>query len=60
MRDPEYARLLAALEETPVALDELVERTQLAPAALSSMLLMLELDGVVLAAGGGYARAGAA
>jgi len=58
-REPEYACLLAALEETPIALDELVERTRLAPAALSSMLLMLELDGVVVAAGGGYARAGA-
>lgn len=55
-RDSAHARLLAALEETPIALDELVERTRLAPAALSSMLLMLELDGVVVAAGGGYAR----
>ena len=54
--DPAYARLLAALEETPAALDDLVERTRMAPAALSTMLLMLELDGVVVAAGGGYAR----
>lgn len=57
-RDPAYRRLLAALEELPVALDELVSRTQLAPAALSSMLLMLELDGLVVASRGGFARAG--
>ncbi|MEP6938830.1 MAG: DNA-processing protein DprA [Rudaea sp.] len=59
-RDPEYASLLAALEDTPTALDALVERTRLPPAALSSMLLMLELDGLVVAATGGFARAGAA
>lgn len=59
-RDPAYARLLAALEDTPLALDELVERTQLTAAALSSMLLLLELEGVVVTPAGGYARAGAA
>jgi DNA processing protein len=31
----------------PVSLDELAGRTGLAPAALSSMLLLLELEGVV-------------
>ena len=46
-QDPDYASLLAALGDTPVALDELVERTGLAPAALSSMLLLLELEGTV-------------
>ena len=55
-RDPEYARLLAALDTRPVALDELVERTGLAPAALSSMLLVLELDGVIATENGRYAR----
>jgi DNA processing protein len=54
--DPDYARLLAALSDTPSALDELVERTALRPAALSSMLLVLELDGVVLAENGRYSR----
>jgi len=52
--DPDYMRLLAALSDTPSALDELVERTALAPAALSSMLLVLELDGVVIAENGRY------
>ncbi|MEO7149661.1 MAG: DNA-processing protein DprA [Rhodanobacteraceae bacterium] len=45
--DPDYARLLAALDEAPAALDELAARTGLGPAALSSMLLLLELEGVV-------------
>ena len=54
--DPDYARLLTALSDTPSALDELVERTTLPPAALSSMLLLLELDGVVVAENGRYSR----
>ena len=55
-RDPEYQRLLEALDAEPAALDELVERTGLAAAALSSMLLVLELDGAVAAENGRYAR----
>ncbi len=54
--DPEYATLLAALDAQPAALDELAERTRLSAAALSSMLLVLELDGVVVAESGRYAR----
>ena len=46
-RDPDYVSLLAALGDTPASLDELAGRTRLAPAALSSMLLLLELEGVV-------------
>lgn len=46
-QDPDYASLLAALGEAPASLDELAGRTGLAPAALSSMLLLLELEGVV-------------
>ncbi|MBD8874630.1 DNA-processing protein DprA [Rhodanobacter sp. DHB23] len=45
--DPEYACLLAALGHDPATLDELVVRSGLAAAALSSMLLMLELEGRV-------------
>ncbi|HXS73191.1 MAG TPA: DNA-processing protein DprA [Rhodanobacteraceae bacterium] len=45
--DPDYAKLLAALGETPAGLDELAARTGLNPAALSSMLLLLELEGAV-------------
>ncbi|WP_266169145.1 DNA-processing protein DprA [Dyella subtropica] len=45
--DPEYRQLLAALGHDPASLDELAERTGQSAAALSSMLLMLELEGVV-------------
>jgi DNA processing protein len=55
-RDPDYQRLLAALDAEPVAMDELVERTGLPAAAVSSMLLVLELDGVVTAENGRYAQ----
>ncbi|HJP98211.1 MAG TPA: DNA-processing protein DprA [Rhodanobacteraceae bacterium] len=47
MQDPDYATLLAAIGEAPASLDELAARTGLAPAALSSMLLLLELEGTV-------------
>ncbi|HEY9110553.1 MAG TPA: DNA-processing protein DprA, partial [Rhodanobacteraceae bacterium] len=47
IQDPDYASLVAALGDAPASLDELAERTRLAPAALSSMLLLLELEGVV-------------
>ncbi|TAN05900.1 MAG: DNA-protecting protein DprA [Rhodanobacteraceae bacterium] len=52
-QDPDYARLLSALDDAPASLDELAARTQLAPAALSSMLLLLELEGAVAAASNG-------
>lgn len=45
--DPEYAGLLAALGHDPATLDDLAERTGQSAAGLSSMLLMLELEGVV-------------
>lgn len=55
--DPDYRRLLDALGHEPTALEELAERTGLGAAALSSMLLMLELEGVVAGlAGGRYER----
>jgi DNA processing protein len=56
VRDPDYVRLLAALDAQPAALDELVARTGLTAAALSSMLLVLELDGAVVAENGRYGR----
>ena len=46
-QDHDYALLLSALDEVPASLDELAGRTGLAPAALSSMLLLLELEGAV-------------
>jgi DNA processing protein len=54
--DPDYARLLAALGHDALAIDELAARTSIPVAALSSMLLMLELEGEVTPAQGGYAR----
>jgi DNA processing protein len=45
--DPQYRRLLDALGHDPVPLDELVARTGQPAAELSSMLLMLELEGRV-------------
>jgi DNA processing protein len=52
--DPDYARLLDALGHDPQPQDALAARTGLTVAALSSMLLMLELEGVVVAQPGGY------
>ena len=55
--DPDYARLFHALGHDPLGLDQLAERSGLPVAALSSMLLMLELEGeVVTLRGGTYAR----
>jgi DNA processing protein len=57
-RDPDYNRLLACIDHQPAALDQLAARSGLGVAALSSMLLVLELEGVVVAANGGrYALA---
>lgn len=56
--DPEYRRLLEALGHDPVAIDQLVDRSGLTAEEVSSMLLLLELRGLVVAAPGGrYSRA---
>ena len=52
-RDAEYACVLAALGDDPIGLDELAARTGFGVPALSSMLLLLELDGDVTSVGGG-------
>ncbi|MGH8377945.1 MAG: DNA-processing protein DprA [Gammaproteobacteria bacterium] len=55
--DPEYRLLLNSLDYAPTSVDALVERTGLTPDVVSSMLLMLELQGQVEAAPGGrYSR----
>ncbi len=55
MRD--YAKLLAALGHESIGVDALAERTGLDVPALSSMLLVLELEGEVAAERGGrYVR----
>ena len=56
-RDPEYSRLLAALDHEALGIDALAERTGLGASALSAMLLDLELDGAVASERGGlYVR----
>lgn len=55
--DPEYRLLLDALGFNPATADALAARTGLTPQAVSSMLLILELEGEVEAlAGGRFAR----
>ena len=55
--DPEYAKLLQALGYDPVPLDALKDSTGLTAEQLSSMLLILELEGVVESSpGGAYSR----
>jgi len=56
-RDADYERLLEALGHDPVSLDTLVLRSGLTPDQVSSMLLVLELQGEVAPAPGGrYSR----
>ncbi|MDX1655862.1 MAG: DNA-processing protein DprA, partial [Candidatus Competibacteraceae bacterium] len=55
--DEDYRYLLQCLGDGPVSVDALVERSTLTAEAVSSMLLILELQGFVAAAPGGlYAR----
>lgn len=55
--DADTAALLAALGDAPASLDQIVARCGLTAQGVSSMLLLLELDGVVAALPGGqYAR----
>ncbi|MCC4603931.1 DNA-processing protein DprA [Xanthomonas campestris] len=54
--DPDYQRLWRALGHDPTPMDCLVERTGLTAAALSSMLLIMELEGNVVTEHGRYTR----
>ncbi|MEZ0472403.1 DNA-processing protein DprA [Luteimonas salinilitoris] len=54
--DPDYHRLWLALGHDPTGMDQLVERTGLTTAQLSSMLLVMELEGRVVAEHGRYSR----
>ncbi|MCG8277965.1 DNA-processing protein DprA [Stenotrophomonas sp. NLF4-10] len=54
--DPDYQRLWQALGHDPTGMDSLIERTGLTAASLSSMLLVMELEGKVSAAHGRYTR----
>jgi DNA processing protein len=56
--DADYCNLLDALGHDPATVDELVARSGLTVESVSSMLLMLELQGRVASGGGGrYVRA---
>ncbi|MDG4548930.1 MAG: DNA-processing protein DprA [Candidatus Contendobacter sp.] len=55
--DEDYRQLLVAMGDEPVGIDLLVERCRLTAEAVSSMLLILELEGYVAAIPGGlYGR----
>ncbi len=54
--DPGYHRLWLALDHDPTGMDSLIERTGLTAAELSSMLLVMELDGTVAVEHGRYLR----
>ena len=54
--DPTYQNLWKALGHDPTGMDQLVERTGLTPADLSSMLLLMELEGRVATQHGRYFR----
>ncbi|MDE2234471.1 MAG: DNA-processing protein DprA [Gammaproteobacteria bacterium] len=54
VEDPEYRLLLNSMDHAPISVDLLVERTGLTPDVVSSMLLMLELQGQVEATPGGH------
>jgi DNA processing protein len=54
--DPDYQRLWQALGHDPTGMDRLVARTGLTAAELSSMLLVMELDGRVCVEHGRYSR----
>lgn len=55
-QDPDYQRLWQALGFDPTGMDQLVSRTGLTTAQLSSMLLVMELDGRVVVEHGRYSR----
>jgi DNA processing protein len=58
MDDPDYKNLLDAMGYDPVSIDEIITRSGLTAEMVSSMLLLLELEGHVSSAPGGrYSRA---
>lgn len=54
--DPGYQSLWKALGHDPTGMDQLAERTGLTPAELSSMLVLMELEGQVAIQHGRYFR----
>ena len=56
--NPAHELLLACLHDAPSSIDQLVVRSGLTAEAVSSMLLVLELQGKAVSSAGGYCRAG--
>jgi DNA processing protein len=54
--DPDYQKLWKALGHDPTGMDQMVARTGLTAAELSSMLLVMELEGLVTVEHGRYLR----
>ena len=53
---PDYQRLWQALDENPIPMDSVVQRSGLTAARVSAMLQLMELDGKVVAVHGCYCR----
>jgi len=59
--DPEYCQLLETIGYDPIPIDEIIAQSGLTAEAVSSMLLLLELEGYVSSAPGGcFSRTGKA
>jgi len=57
LEDEEYRRLLEAVGFDPTPVDTIIQRSELTAAAVSSMLLLMELDGLIAAhPGARYSR----
>jgi DNA processing protein len=54
--DPDHQKLLKCLAYEPSSIDELVQRSQFSAAEVASMLLILELEGIVACQDGRYTR----
>ncbi len=54
--EPQKQQLMKYLEYEPVSIDTLVQRSRLTPETISSMLVELELSGLVTSSGGRYSR----
>ena len=54
--NPQKQKLMEFIEFEPVSIDTLVQRSQLTPESISSMLVELELSGLIKSSGGLYSR----
>jgi len=52
--DPDHQKLLKCLAYEPASIDELVNRSKFKAAEIASMLLIMELEGIVVSQNGRY------